>query len=99
MMEDKKKVNLVEEAKEQKKKVLERSKVKVEEKVNGQIEDKLQILKKNINEEIRVYLGMRKIKGKLVKIDNWYNLYILQEDGSLKIVPIRKLGEFDVKKF
>jgi len=98
-MEEKKKVNLMEEVKQQKKKVLERSKEKVALPDNQQIADKLQILKKNINEEIKVYLGMRKIKGKLIKIDNWYNLYILQEDGSLKIVPIRKLGEFDVKKF
>ena len=58
---------------------------------------KLQLLKKNIGKTIIIYIGMRKIIGKLEKIDDYYNLYIREGNGLLKVIAIRKVAEFDIQ--
>jgi small nuclear ribonucleoprotein (snRNP)-like protein len=61
-----------------------------------EIRRKEEILKKNIGKEITIYQGVRKIRGKLKKIDEFHNLHLELPDGYLKIIPIRKINDFEV---
>jgi small nuclear ribonucleoprotein (snRNP)-like protein len=61
-----------------------------------EIEKKEEILKKNIGKEIIIYQGVRKIKGKLREIDEFHNLHLELANGYLKVIPIRKVNDFEV---
>jgi hypothetical protein len=51
------------------------------------------------DKKIKVMIGMRTFKGKVKKLDSFNNLYLLTEQGSLAIIPLKKISVLEVEDY
>ncbi len=69
-------------------------------------EDKFLLTKKQIlekcyreNRKVKILIGMRVYKGIIKKIDVYGAVWLLTEQGSLTIIPLKKISVLEVEDY